>query len=161
MGVEIERKFLLAEQPGWLADCESSLIEQGYLALEQEGEVRLRLIDGGERAQLTIKRGHGRVRGETEIELSDEQARQLWPLTEGRRVTKRRYLAERGPGTWEIDVYEGPLAGLITAEIELESEAAAVQLEPPLWLGPELTGDQRFENRSLAERGRPGADPGP
>jgi adenylate cyclase len=157
MAAEIERKFLLEVEPGWLGDCESRRIEQGYVALTEDAEVRVRLVDGGREAKLTVKRGEGRSRQETEIELIADQADRLWPLTDGRRVGKRRYRAEREEGCFEIDVYEGALAGLLTAEIEFADEAAAERFQPPEWLGPELTGDRRYANRSLAEHGRPDA----
>ena len=38
---------------------------------------------------------------------------------------------------WEVDEYEGSIAGLIIAEVELESEDQNVDL--PEWLGLELT----------------------
>ena len=40
-------------------------------------------------------------------------------------------------GVWEIDEFEGHLAGLIIAEVELEEEHADVHL--PYFLGMELT----------------------
>jgi adenylate cyclase len=157
MGAEIERKFLVEAAPEWLGECESRLIEQGYLALEDEGEVRIRIVDGGREALLSVKRGRGLNREEVTVELAEEQAEPLWPLTEGRRLRKRRYLAERdgGPGVWEIDVYEGGLRGLITAELEFESEAEAEGLEPPAWIERELTGEPGYQNRALAESGKP------
>ncbi len=153
MGVEIERKFLVEVLPGWLSSCPSHLIEQGYLALEEEAEVRVRLVEDRP-PTLTVKHGHGRIRAETEIELSREQAEPLWPLTEGRRVSKRRHLAEREEGTWEVDVYQGELSGLVVAEIEFASEKDSGQLDPPDWVGPEVTGERAYENRALAEHGR-------
>jgi adenylate cyclase len=151
---EIERKFLLSGPPQWLGDCDSQRIEQGYLALEPDREVRLRRIDS-DRSVLTVKRGHGERRLEEEVELEAGQIERLWALTEGRRVSKRRHLAPRPEGTYEIDVYEGELAGLVVAELEFDSERRSAAFEPPDWLGRELTGDGRYENRSLATRGRP------
>jgi len=156
VGAEIERSFLLTEHPAWLADCESRLIEQGYLALEDEAEVRVRIVDEGKEALLTVKSGRGLSREEVTVELDPEQAEALWPLTEGRRVRKRRHLAERDGARWEIDIYGGGLEGLATAEAEFPSEEEAAALEPPDWLGRELTDDRRFDNRSLATDGLPG-----
>lgn len=153
--MEIERKFLLRSEPEWLAGCRSQHLEQGYLVLGDEAEVRVRLIDDGREAELTVKRGHGRDREETEIELVGEQAELLWPATEGRRVRKRRYRCEREEGVFEVDVYERELEGLITCEIEFQDRGAAEAFEPPEWLGPELTGDDRYANRALAVEGLP------
>jgi adenylate cyclase len=155
MGTEIERKFSLAEAPKWLGDCQATRIEQGYLAIEGEGgtEVRLRRRDG--ETVLTVKRGSGRTRTEEEIALEPEQFEALWPLTLGRRVAKMRYLVPTEAGDIEIDVFEGELAGMVTAEMEFDSEPASDAFEPPDWLGAEVTGDDRYANETLAVHGLP------
>ena len=49
-GVEIERKFLVAELPAELAEHPGQRIEQGYLAIAPDGvEVRVRRRAGGPR----------------------------------------------------------------------------------------------------------------
>lgn len=154
MGVEIERKFVLRGRPELLDRCEAQRIEQGYLALDPEAEVRVRRRGGV--GLLTVKRGRGLVREEVELPLDDDQFESLWPLTEGRRLTKTRYLNPSPEGVYEIDVYEKPLEGLLVAEIEFESPAASERFEPPDWLGREVTGEAGYENRSLAEHGFPG-----
>ncbi|MBK5115849.1 MAG: CYTH domain-containing protein [Thermoleophilia bacterium] len=153
MGTEIERKFLLTEAPGWLGECPSRHIAQGYLALEADVEVRLRRL--GDEFRLTVKSGHGLSRGETEIELDRGQFEALWPMTGGRRILKRRYYRPAEEGTFEIDVFESELVGLLTVEMEYDSEAASETFDPPAWLGDEVTGDDRYANRSLATRGFP------
>jgi CYTH domain-containing protein len=155
VSVEIERKFRLRREPEWLADCRSTRIEQGYLAIEGEGraEVRLRRRDG--ETLLAVKRGSGLARTEEEIKLRSEQFEALWSLTEGRRVEKVRYLVPTESGEAEVDVFEGGLAGMITAEMEFDSEAASDAFEPPDWLGIEVTGDERYANEALATRGLP------
>jgi len=154
VGVEIERKFRIREPPQWLSECRSAAIDQGYLAIAEDGEeVRLRRIDGSS-AVLTVKRGRGEERLEVEIELTDEQFQALWPLTEGRRVEKRRHRVEGDP-LIEVDVYSGNLAGLVVAETEFPSVDASHRFDPPDWLGEELTGDDRYANQQLAARGLP------
>jgi CYTH domain-containing protein len=155
MGTEIERKFSLAREPRWLGDCEATRIEQGYLAIEGEGgtEVRLRRRDG--ETVLTVKCGSGRTRTEEEIDLEPEQFEALWPLTEDRRVAKMRYLVPTETGDVEVDVFEGELAGMVTAEIEFDSEAASDAFEPADWLGAEVTDDDRYANETLASHGLP------
>ncbi len=154
-GSEIERKFLVAEVPGALDDHPSEAIEQGYVAVERSVEVRLRRRGG--RALLTVKSGAGRVRVEEEFEIDDRRFESLWPLTEGRRVTKTRYRlpAAGGDLTIELDVYSGDLDGLVVAEVEFESGSAADAFEPPDWFGAEVTDDTRYANRALAVDGVP------
>ena len=112
---EIERKFLLEELPDNLPISSEDGIEQGYLAI---GDDQVRLRKRGDRHLITVKRGHGMVRQEVEVPLAQESFEQLWPLTEGRRLEKTRLTTSIGEHTAEIDVYQGPLAGLKTVEVE-------------------------------------------
>jgi adenylate cyclase len=152
--VEIERKFLVPEPPGDLDSHRSGHIEQGYLAIGEAGEVRLRRV--GDELTLTVKRGMGEVRDEEEVELAPDQFDSLWPLTEGLRVTKTRHWIPAGERTIELDVYEGPLEGLITAEVEFPSDSESRAFDPPAWFGDEVTDDDRYKNEVLARDGIPG-----
>ncbi len=149
MSSEIERKFVLPGPPEWLEGLPSEPIEQGYLAADDDSEVRLRRIGGATR--LTVKRGRGLSRKEREVDLAPEQFDALWPLTAERRVTKRRHRREIDEGTVEVDVYSGPHDGLVVAEIEFDSVSASERFRPPSWLGAEVTGDDRWSNRALAD----------
>lgn len=156
-GTEIERKYLLDELPDE-ADVEWSdeePIRQGYIALDGDTEVRVRLhADGG---VLAVKRGGGRSRLEQELELDGDRARALWDLTAGRRVEKTRRRTRAHGHVIEVDLYEGDLEGLLVAEVEFGDEAAAESFEAPPWFGREVTDDSAFKNRSLASDGRPEA----
>lgn len=155
--MEIERKFLIeagAELPADLDRHRSERILQGYLALEEGVEVRVRRR--GTRAFLTIKSGGGRARLEEELEIDDGRFGRLWPLTEGRRVRKTRTNIPLGGGlVVELDVYADAHDGLVVAEVEFPSEQAADAFEPPPWLGREVTDDPRYKNRALALDGIP------
>jgi CYTH domain-containing protein len=154
-GVEIERKFLVDAVPDDLDAHPSAQIDQGYLAITDDGlEVRLRRY--GDQSFLTIKSGGGEVRLEEEIEIDERRFRSLWPLTDGRRITKRRYLLPSEGGVRiELDVYDGALSGLVTAEVEFDSSAAASAFSPPPWLGRDVTEEPRYKNRRLALDGLP------
>jgi CYTH domain-containing protein len=116
--------------------------------------VRVRRI--GDATVLTVKRGTGRSRVEEEVAIDAAAFERLWPLTEGRRVEKVRHLVPAGDGlVLEVDVYEGALAGLVVAEVEFASEAAADAWAPPAWLGDEVTTDERYKNHRLALDGAP------
>jgi len=155
MPLEIERKWLLAGAPAWLTDRRSKRVRQGYLAITEQVELRVRAVE--DERLLTVKHGHGEVRREVEVALEASQFDALWPLTESARVVKRRHLVplEGQALTDEVDVYEGDLEGLVVAEIEFGSEADADGFEAPAWLDREITGDPRYENQSLALNGLP------
>jgi len=63
-------------------------------------------------------------------------------------VEKRRHIVPFGGLTWEVDVFEGRHAGLVMAEVELQSEDQRVEL--PAWVGREVTDDDRYFNASLS-----------
>jgi adenylate cyclase len=150
--MEVERKFLVPEPPD-LSGADANEIEQGYLAVGTDGEVRLRRK--GDSLLLTAKRGAGLSREEAEVELDRGAFERLWPLTEGRRIHKRRHVVPHDDLEIEVDVYAGDLDGLVVAEIEFDSEEAARAFEPPEWLGDEVTGDERYLNETLATAGAP------
>ena len=117
-------------------------------------EVRIRRAEA--KTTLTVKSAPGLVRVEEEIPIDGGRFDALWPLTEGRRIVKTRYLVALDGGlTAEIDEYGDRLAGLWTAEVEFPSVETSQAFAPPHWLGQEVTGDERYANRSLALDGAP------
>jgi len=152
--MEIERKFLVDRIPEGLAGPEGVTIDQGYLAIDERSEVRLRRA--GDALTLTVKNGHGQSRRETEVTVDQPTFDDLWPESEGRRVGKVRRKVDLGQGlVAELDVYGGELEGVTVVEVEFESEAAAGEFLPPAWFDRELTGDKAWANQSLATAGRP------
>jgi adenylate cyclase len=153
--VEIERKFLVPELPPGLERWPATRIEQGYLAIGDDGtEVRIRRRNGD--AVLTVKGGEGRSRTEEEFAIDDGRFARLWPLTEGRRLEKTRHVIAASDGlNIEVDVYLGGLTGLSVAEVEFDTEAAADAFAPPAWFGREVTDDAGFKNQRLASEGIP------
>lgn len=157
MTVEIERKYLVARLPTELDAAPTVELRQGYLAEEGDTAVRVRIEPTG--ATLTIKAGRGRRRTEVEVALTPDQAEALWPHTEGRRVVKQRARIPIVTGGVEhvvdLDRYDGPLAGLSTAEVEFPDDAAAAAFVAPDWFGREVTDEPGWTNAELARHGRP------
>lgn len=147
---EIERKFLVAND-GWRRGADQGRrLRQAYLAETDRAVVRVRIEDAA-RGILTIKSaGPGLSRQEFEYPLALADAEALIALKQGAELQKTRFHAPHGGRTWEVDVYSGDNEGLVTAEIELESEEETVEL--PTWLGPEVTGARRYYASQLAQR---------
>jgi adenylate cyclase len=147
MGIEIERKFLVSSE-GWRqATGTQTRFSQGYLSRDPARTVRVRLA--GERAFLTIKGAtQGATRAEFEYEIPVADAQQLLAMSDGPVVDKVRHLCTHEGMTWEVDEFLGANAGLVVAEIELQSEGQA--FGRPAWLGEEVTGDARYVNANLA-----------
>lgn len=154
MTTEIERKFLVHELPPNLHKYASKKITQGYLAITEDGaEIRLRKWENAH--FQTFKSGQGLTRHEVETELTKNQFDMFWPLTEGKRVEKRRYDIPYGDWIIELDIYEGSLEGLVTAEVEVKSQEDAEAFTPPEWMDQEVTQDDRYKNKNLALHGLP------
>jgi len=152
--VEIERKFLVAQLPENLQDYDHQTIRQGYMVIGADGsEARLR--DRAGSYSLTVKSKGELSRGEWETPVSEDQFEALWGTTAGKRVEKTRYTIPYDGHTIELDIYEGDLAGLISAEVEFASEAEADAFEKPDWFADDVTADSSFKNQNLALRGLP------
>lgn len=150
MGVEIERKFLVADPAAaFAAESGSERIAQGYLSPDPAATVRVRLR--GDHGYLTVKSpNRGAERGEWEYEIPASDARELLELSRTPVLDKTRHLVRHAGHTWEVDEFHGALSGLVLAEVELSSPYDAVALPP--WLGREVTGDPAYYNSSLARR---------
>ena len=147
---EIERKFLVASD-AWRAAADSGRrLRQAYLAESGRAAIRVRVVDGSS-AVLTVKSaaaGASREEYEYPIPLADADA--LIELSSGGVLDKTRFRVPHAGRTWEVDVYSGDNEGLVVAEVEIEDAAAKV--EPPPWVGREVTDDRRYYAASLAKR---------
>jgi len=145
MAEEIERKFLVTGN-AWHAG-KSRDYRQGYLSIDKQRTVRVRIA--GDAAFLTVKgltEGATRAEYEYPIPVADAKA-MLETLCLRPIIEKRRYRIDHGGMTWEIDEFLGENAGLVVAEIELET--AQQSFDKPAWIGEEVTTDPRFFNANL------------
>ena len=132
MPAEIERRFLverLADKHGFpFSSSTSTLIRQGYFDTQGDSTFRVRLY-GGKRGEFTIKRGRGISRDESyPSPIPDISFAELALSVSKHQVTKERFK----DGRWEIDFFQGPLSGLIIAEIQLKTEDEKFKM--PEWI---------------------------
>lgn len=146
MSVEIERKFLVRGEQ-WKSLGEGMLLRQGYLSSAPERIVRVRIERNS--AVLTIKgKTIGATRGEWEYPIPLEDAQRfLDDLCERPIIEKKRYRIPYQGLIWEVDEFFGENAGLVVAEVELESEQQ--KFARPEWVGEEVTNDARYYNANL------------
>lgn len=164
---EVERRWLLREIPPLLQTgtlVNVCFISQGFVAApiyERLREARCCLQEGGESCTTartrTFKAGDHWAHFEYEESVSDALWAALWPLTEGRRIQKRRVTvpADEHIGEWEIDVFSGVHAGLVIAEFEFAHRNETLPIMPG-WLREsivrEVTGERNFSNFDMAIR---------
>jgi adenylate cyclase len=148
MATEIERKFLVSND-GWREQADAGTpFLQGYLNEQGRASVRVRIE--GERANLNIKSADAGVqRQEFEYSIPLADAREMLAgLCAGGLVEKTRYRVSHGNHLWEVDVFDGANAGLVVAEIELDSITEV--FDRPDWLGEEVSHEARYYNHFLA-----------
>lgn len=154
MALEIERRFLVAGD-GWRSHVRwRQSLRQGYLAGGPEGfTVRVRQAD--DQAWLTLKASastDGLVRHEFEYPIPYQDADDLLALAP-KALAKCRYGLELPGGEWVLDVFEGPNAPLVVAEVELSDPGAVQRLRAlplPAWCVQEITGRPELSNAALA-----------
>ena len=156
MGIEIERKFLVTDERWRDGVLKSVRMAQGYIndmaalrEARQNASVRVRIA--GDAAFLNLKSrepGHTRQEFDYPIPVADAEA--LLALCVGGRIDKVRHYVGHAGHTWEVDEFAGENAGLVVAELELDS--AVEVFERPAWLGREVTDETRWYNLALAER---------
>ncbi len=146
MAIEIERKFLLCSDEWRTQVSNKNLMRQGYLS-NNNASVRVRVVEN--RAQINIKSatlGMSRNEYEYEIPVTDAQE-MLNNLCEKPIIEKIRHYVTYANHEWEIDEFSGENAGLIVAEIELND--VTEKIDKPIWLGKEVTEEQKYYNVCL------------
>ncbi|MFA5701036.1 MAG: CYTH domain-containing protein [Desulfuromonas sp.] len=150
MAIEIERKFLL-KTDSWRAHVQSkSRIIQGYISVNPTATVRVRLTAAG--AFLTLKgKRHNYCATEFEYPIpAQDGAAMLKQMNLCPPIDKWRHQINYAGNKWVIDEFSGANAGLIIAEIELET--ATAEFARPPWLGLEVSDDPRYFNANLAQQ---------
>lgn len=151
---ERERRFLLQRLPEGLP-TEYRRIRDWYL---DGTRLRLRRVEDGDGKVLDLKLGQKYTHGApgagwsttiTNLYLSEAEFELLRTLG-GRPITKRRQPYLHGQQQYSIDVFEQELAGLLVAEIELDSHLAAASLPTPEFAIADVTGELCFTGGALA-----------
>ena len=148
MAIEVEHKFLLANND-WRQHIQQSIkYRQGYLSSIPNCSVRIRISD--HQAWINIKSATiGNQRHEYEYQIPQGDANEILDnLCRKPLIEKTRHFITDHNHVWEIDEFEGANKGLIVAEIELET--SDTPFTKPSWVGKEVTHDLRYYNNNLA-----------
>jgi CYTH domain-containing protein len=173
---EFERKFLLKKIPFVVnpltkrenhelslkdtsAFIPSKHIEDRYFL---GTSLRLRIIWDDEgtvlKRKLTQKyispEGHPSKTIITTLYLTEEEAHVFLSL-EGAFLRKTRYTWNDKGVSYAIDLFKGPLQGLILAEVEFETEKQMKDFKTPFKDWIEVTNNLKYTGGSLAQQGLP------
>jgi adenylate cyclase len=149
MSLEIERKFLVLSDVWQNSAIRHTKIRQAYLDSNAKVSIRIRIKDESS-AILTLKSRSSKLRRrEFEYAIPTLDAEELISLRRSYIIEKVRHIVPYGNLNWEIDVFTGENQGLVVAEIELPDENHQIELPP--WIGPEVTGQDRYYNGTLAQ----------
>jgi adenylate cyclase len=146
MPTEIERKYLV-KNIDFLKGLKPKRIIQGYIAKSLKVSLRIRIIEN--KGFITIKGTRkGISRPEYEYEIPYHHAKELLDDFAGESVIEKdRYKIPFAGRTFEVDVFYRQNAGLVMAEVELNSEKDKIDL--PDWIGREVSKESKYYNSHL------------
>jgi len=148
--IERERRFVLAECPPELARAPCRRIEDLYITASR---LRLRKVvpsSGEIEHKLTQKIDDDAThRMVTSIYLTAQEYAHFLQLP-GKRLTKCRYHQFWNDTRFGIDVFDGPLDGLVLAEVEAASDVELDVIVGPPLIHVEVTDRTEFTGGVLA-----------
>ncbi|MGO4108441.1 CYTH domain-containing protein [Paenibacillus sp. YAF4_2] len=155
MAFEIERKFLLAVPYESIGDRiqvrSEQRIEQTYLALEEDQELRVRRITDVGSGEVTythtFKKGFGIKREEVEYSINKGLYEQVVTAFGAVALTKNRITADWNDIVIEIDMYDQ--IQLTVLEVEFDSEEAANSFAAPDWFGEDISRSKEYSNKTV------------
>jgi len=163
MAVEIERKFLVVGDD-WRAQTQrSQRLVQGYLTRSEVSDGRERPLPDGARAACSVRVRIGGDRAWLNIKsaiagIERREYEYVIPLTDAERMLaefcplvmeKIRHHVPFAGAMFEVDEFLGDNAGLIVAELELQSPTD--EFPRPSWLGLEVSDRPRYYNVHLLQ----------
>jgi CYTH domain-containing protein len=145
---EHERRFLVrAEDARFLSNApRSRLVEDRYLSC---GRLRLRKLTDSDSGSVTFKLTKKYASGSAlsqpivTVFLSSDEHTALRALA-GADLRKRRFHDGVLGRVFSVDVFEGPLAGLVLCSVETDTLEELERVALPRYAGPEVTRDPFF-----------------
>jgi adenylate cyclase len=127
-------------------------IRDGLTANNKGHKARVRIANGVATIALKSRRS-GLARTEFEYVIPNSDAEEMLRIMcEGNVLEKVRHFVSHAGNTWQVDVYEGLLDGVVLAEIELTD--AEQQLTLPDWIGAEVTADPKYRKINMVAAAR-------
>lgn len=151
-----ERRWLVdAERLQGLALTGPVAVSDRYIA---DTRLRLREMRDGDRVVRKLTKKYDAPdpcdRPIVTVYLGDREFELLAALP-ATTIQKTRYRLGDGRHMFSVDWFEGALAGLLLAGIELEDLAALRALPDPVWTVRDVTNELGYQGATLARHGRP------
>ena len=145
MTEEFERTYLAKTLPrDFLSSAESKEILDIYLPASSNHAI-LRIRKHGDKYEITKKEPISGTdsshQTENTIPLTKEEFADL-SLIEGKRVRKIRYYHTEDSITYEIDIFQDALKGLVLVDVEFNSNEEKDKFIAPGWLLVEVTQEK-------------------
>ena len=148
--IENERTFLVATMPP-LSATTSANIEQHYIS-ESPEPLRIRSSDGAYEItkKLNIAPGDKSRKMEINTPLTEDEFNSLKSRALRSIEKTRHFLPLADELTADLDVFHGPLEGLVWVEVEFPNEESRLNFSPPPWFGKEITDEHWSSNSFIA-----------
>tara|TARA_Y100000310_G_C20518498_1_gene732431 strand:- start:550 stop:1062 length:513 start_codon:yes stop_codon:yes gene_type:complete len=142
--IELEKTFLAKNLPPNLKDCKSKEIIDVYIP-KTSRHPTLRIRKNGDKYEATkkepIQEGDASKQEEQTILLTEEEFNEFKNL-DGKVAHKIRYYYPYKNKIAEIDVFQGPLKGLILVDFEFESEEEKEAFQTPDFCSNDITQEE-------------------
>lgn len=153
--LELELTFLAGSIPDEITGVRPQKIVDAYFPHAVDAHPRVRLRQQGDRFEFTKKtpaeNGDASQHFEQTISLTAEEFSDL-SISSRRRITKDRYKVALNGYEAEVDVFQGPLEGLILIDFEFSSLAEMSSFVAPECCGPDVTQEDFIAGGLLAGR---------
>lgn len=149
---ELEITYLLKTIPEGLQSAQQKELLDIYLPSGAEHPV-LRIRKSGEKYEITKKvpvvEGDASRQLETTIPLTAEEYHELATVP-GKRIRKTRYYLEQSGITFEIDVFQDELKGLVLVDVEFKTMEEKDALDMPAFCLRDITQEKFIAGGRLA-----------
>lgn len=150
--LELELTYLAKYIPEGLKECASKKMHDVYIE-NGEKHLHLRVRKNGEKYEITrkmpVEEGDASKQIETTIAIGLEEFNSL-RSAKHRAVEKTRYYYKQQNYCAEVDVFEGPLQGLVVVDFEFDSEEKQNAFAMPDFCLAEVTQEEWMAGGMLA-----------
>jgi CYTH domain-containing protein len=149
----IRRKFILLARPENISEIKGIEYEQGYIVSDPARDLRLRRQ--GRKYFLSCREKVNFPTSYKEIPVTKNLFEELWPFTQGRRISFKRHTFFIKDLKLEMDSFCGEYAPLEIAKIFFPTAAHSKVFEKPAFLGEEVTRREEYETLHMSLHGAP------